>query len=823
MFEQIDVLGGRGRGIRVHGSMVYHCSSADRKPWLLKPIDSSRFRVLDIPPFRWDRSMASDKESWGMTDCDDSSDAAPRSALGWKTLTLLVVSYVTAVLLATYPVVCTFTSRLPGSRSDPLQALRVMRWYKDSMLHGYPLLQCPGLQYPIGAPLGNFSPLHFQSFLYLPLSLAGVDDVLCYNLIWLFNLVFTGMGTFFLVWYVLRDRWCAGFAGLVAMLSGPVLVHALGHIELISLGWIPLFVVGWLRFVDQPTVRRLLLAAFLYIMVGASAAYFAVFAIIPAVCYLLWRGAQERNSGFLQWWWARSGWLFLFAALSGAFMCVLFYPQLWSRAHGYSVLRGSGEFLRYRVPLWGYVLPSSFHPLGRSSPWSSAWYDGSGYFTVESCSYLGVATWLLVGYAAAARVGFRRASFWWMVLLGCLVLSFGSRCDVFGHQISMPAGWLRHWFYPFRLIRAPARFNLLASIFAALVAAAGLRHFLGCLNKPVWRVVAFVAFCTVAMADLALVPFVTAEVTPMPACYEYLRGLSSQSTLLEAPQYATGECSVLNASCGYWQSRHQGKTTAGYSGYPNLVAEDLLYHTSPFTQPRLMTKEFLQGAEVMSFDVLSGIHFEDYVWLYLTVHRLDYVVVHKDPLLVEQCLPAVEPLRVRMLHARVFEDPATVVFDRRLLTRPKHPTPLCTQGWHGPVVRDGHRWRLASRSARITVFNPDETRPLTLTVKAMSLEQGRTVLLRAGERRLCSWHMIPDRFLTFVSPSFTLPSGLSELAIDSDGACRPGAGEWSAEGDKNAYSLGVSAVQLVTVDPAPASTASHGSMTLPAVSPPNTH
>src|ERR1700686_3994668 len=103
-----------------------------------------------------------------------------------------------------------------------MQALWVMRWYKDSLLHGHSPLLCPDLQFPVGAPLGNFSPLHFQGLLYLPLSLFKANDVLCYNLIWLANLVFTGVATFVLAWYVLRDRWCAAFAGMAVLLSAPV-------------------------------------------------------------------------------------------------------------------------------------------------------------------------------------------------------------------------------------------------------------------------------------------------------------------------------------------------------------------------------------------------------------------------------------------------------------------------------------------------------------------------------------------------------------------------------------------------------------------------
>ena len=57
-----------------------------------------------------------------------------------------------------------------------------MRWYKACLLEGRSPLFCSELQYPVGVPLGNFSPLHVQSVLYLAFSSVIANDCLCYNL-----------------------------------------------------------------------------------------------------------------------------------------------------------------------------------------------------------------------------------------------------------------------------------------------------------------------------------------------------------------------------------------------------------------------------------------------------------------------------------------------------------------------------------------------------------------------------------------------------------------------------------------------------------------
>jgi hypothetical protein len=731
-----------------------------------------------------------------MTDRKLGPERASRAGLGWRTLAAALACYLVAALIGTYPAVWTFGSRFPGSRCDPLQALRVMRWYKD-WLHGdQPLLLCPGLQYPVGAPLGNFSPLHFQALLYLPLSLTGADDILCYNLIWLSNLVFTAMGTFLLAWHVLGDRWCAGFAGLAAMLSGPMLLHALGHLELITLGWVPLFVVGWMHWVDRPTWRGLFAAVVLYVLVAASAAYFAVFALAPAGLYLVWSGAREGGRGLLLWWRARVGWLLVFGVLAGACLAVLFYPQLWSRAHGYAAPRGTGEFFRFRAPLWSYVLPSALHPLGRGWPASETCYDEAGFFPVESCSYLGVVVWLLMVYAAVARVRFPQVGYWWLLLLTCVVLSLGPSCDLFGCRLPMPAGWLQHWFFPIRLLRAPARFNLFAAVFAAVLAAAGLRRLLAQLNRPTWRGVLFAGCCAAALADLGLAPFVTAEMPSMPGCYDFMLRRRPGASFLEAPQRPSGEGSDLNAACGYWQSHHHGRTTAGYSGFSNRRADDLLLTPSPFARDEFLRDDFLTNSATTSISLASDVRFDDYAWLYLAVHHLDFVVLHKKSDLVGDCLAGVERLWSRWQAFRIFEDEATVVYDLSLLGKPQRPTPLCTDGWHYRIDWHGLPCRLVSHSARLSLFNPDAERPLVLVLEGMGFREKRTVRLCVGNRELAVWQVTPDQFQTCSSPPFRLPAGVTEVSLESDGDSRPAGQDWSAEGDRNAYSLRVASIRL---------------------------
>jgi hypothetical protein len=170
-------------------------------------------------------------------------------------VSIVAALYLVCLSIATWPRVIWFRSTLP-ERYDTLQHLWIMRWYKTCLLEGRSPLHCPEIQHPIGAPLGNFSSLHLEALLYIPLSLITPDDAICYNAIWIIGLLLTGLGTFFLSWYLVGDKASAAVGGLLAMLTAPMLVHAHAHLELIHVGGFPLFLVAWMRVVADRAIRH---------------------------------------------------------------------------------------------------------------------------------------------------------------------------------------------------------------------------------------------------------------------------------------------------------------------------------------------------------------------------------------------------------------------------------------------------------------------------------------------------------------------------------------------------------------------------------------
>ena len=525
-------------------------------------------------------------------------------------------------------------------------------------------------QYPVGAPLGNFSPLHFQTLLYLPLSFVLANDVLCYNIVWMTGLLLTGLGTSLLAWHLLGHRACAAFAGLLAMLSAPMMIHAGAHLELIYVGWFPIFLVWWMRFVDRPSPGRLAAAVLGYILVAMCAAYYMVFAVFPAVLYGIWSASRGGLRGVGPWLRSRAPWLAGMVGLTLPCLLALFSGHLWAIAHGFSLERSRAEFNQYAAPLWGYVTPTARHLLGALLP--SDAYASLGASAPERTPYLGVVTMALLAYAAIRRVEVRRVSYLWSALILLVVLSLGASHRVGAWEVSLPAAWLWDIFPPFRMTRVPSRFSLFVGVPAGVLAAAGLRDLLARLPGRRWRTTVFSGLAVVAVADLAMIGIPKAPPPALPGCYAFLKQLDPKATLLEIPYTAAGG-TYLYGECTYWQSLHRLTTSAGYSGHDNTVQERLIGDNCPSHAWRLAQPDYLNDPRKIDIDLLPDVDFRDYLWVYLTVNQFDYVVLHQCVASVPEYKMNLDRLKALLQDCKIYEDGASIVYARSRLKPPARP------------------------------------------------------------------------------------------------------------------------------------------------------
>ncbi|WP_152050701.1 hypothetical protein [Tautonia marina] len=710
----------------------------------------------------------------------------------WWTPIAVVPLYLVAIAGATWPFVKTFTTRLP-STGDPLQHLWVMRWYKQCLIEGRSPLVCPDLQYPVGAPIGNFSPLHVQSLIYLVISTISDNDVLCFNLIWLFGFLLTGLGTFFLARFVLRDDAAATLAGLLAMLSGPVLIHSHAHLELIYVGGFPIFFLGWMRLIERPGWGRLIAAVAGFILLAMCAAYFMVFAIFPAALYLVWKVTRQPKRTRLGWLRVRGAWMTAFIAICLPVLMVLFAGQLWNVVNGQAGIRPKAEFERYGAPWWAYVVPMPGQVLQGFFPID---LHGATRTSGEGMAYLGIVSLALVARAWWGNVRFRDAGFWWWSAAILVVLSLGSHLQYGPHRIAMPAGWLRdwEWFVPFRLIRVPARFKLFVPVCTGILAGAAWMQLRARWSRPMTRGLALAIVLVVAVVDLAQVPYGAEALPALPQGYTWLREHHPDAAWIDIPHMNSGNAHSFNARLTYWQALHGGRTTAGYSGHQNRPHDDLMSWNSPFADTRMMEASFPGPSGTEHFDLIRNADFHDYAWLYLTHHDLRFVVLHRAS---EMPAEQISRMDAALDHARCYDDGALAIFDRELMPKPRAPIALGSEDWGGYYLlpKDGFV-RLATASPAIEFVNPDPEEPLVFAFEARALGGPRTVTLKDGDRAVWTWTVAPGEFGLHVSPPFLLPESQGQFHLESDGALALSRVRKRFEGEREPVSMIVRGVCL---------------------------
>ena len=684
-------------------------------------------------------------------------------------------AYLGALAIATHPAVATIGSRMTYL-GDTMQHLAVMRWYLECLRDGRSPMRMPGLQYPVGAPLGLFSPLQLQSLIFGPLRLAGLGDVLCYKLVWLIGFLGTGLGTFALAYRVVRSRVAAALGGLLAMLSGPMMLHGFGHTELIYLGTFPLFLLCWLRFVDRPGALRMALAAASYLLVVMAAAYYAVLAVPTAILYVVWQGWGAARRGGLSPWLRRVvPWFSGFAATAMAGAALLLFPQLWASIQGFAAPRSRGQFDLLKTPPWAYLTPTVLHPLGRRLlPWTP--YESNGLVVAESGAYLGVVTIGLLGYAAASRAGGRASRFWWAALALLVVLASGSNWTIGRVRVPLPCEWLWRIAPPFRFIRSPARFNLLAAVVAAVLASMGLKHLLDRFGSRGARFAIAAILGLIAVADLRIVPFAFggAAIPEMPGAYALLRDRAPGAAIVEVPQFASSGSS-LSAEATYWQSRHALKTTAGYSGQSNAPFDALMVEASPFRFEDLADPRFLDHPESIRIGLVEGVDYLDYARLYLAAHELPYIVLFPRPEDVPEAPVHLEAFRRLLRGAAVFEDRRTVVYDRDRLGTPGRPVVLPTTGWDNASILRGRNGRAARPEAALALFNPGPVAAVRLKFEAIAYMSPRDVWLVHRGATVARWTVRPGAFQRFETPPLPL-DGFGEFVLHSGPrtSARPG-------------------------------------------------
>ena len=684
---------------------------------------------------------------------------------GWRAFGLTMLLQTLGLAIATWPLVLTFPFEMP-LHTDTLGSLWVLRWYKACLFEGQSTWFCNEVLHPAGVPMGSYTPLYVQSLIYSICSLIIKNDVVCWNILWLIGILGTGIGTSLLAWYLIRDRACAAFAGLMMILSTPMMILCNAQLELIYVGGFPLFLTAWMRFVDRPNLNRLLAASFTYLLVAMTCGYYMVFTVIPAALYLAWAADRGGWRAIWSWFKGRLPWLMGMAGLTLAGVMLIYSAQIWMLLQGYPSDRPRIMFEIYAAPLWSYLVPTPWQRLGSLLPANAI--EAYGEDPATKMSYLGLVTIGLMVYAAIRRGGLRHASFVWLAFAMMVMLSLGAPAKVAGWKVTLPAGWLWAVFPPIRMTRAICRFSMFAMVFGGVLAGGGLKLLLARLPGQGWRVAVFAGLAIIAVVDLSQVGLKVprGSITEPPGCYAFLQRHDPKGAILEIPEGHHGF--LRNAYCTYWQSYHRLNTSVGIMGIPSHDQDGRIYFNSPFFPSLIDDPHYLETPETLSLLLMGQVDFMDYLWLYLKVNHFDYIVIHQGETLFMNAPPkTVDRVKNLLQESKIYEDSRSIVYARSRLRRPSHAVAINLGPWSRLDAWGGRLYSPVSKSTRIAVYNPEPDRSLQVTLDAASFRGPLLVRLRSETTDLAMWNVVQGQYQQFSSPPVQLPAGMNELWIES--------------------------------------------------------
>ncbi len=491
---------------------------------------------------------------------------------------IVLALYLALAVVLTYPLVLQFGDHVPGTTTWSMDEYGYVWnnwWFKHAVFDlGTNPFQTDYIFYPIGTSLVLYTFTLLHVLLGLPIQfLFGLAPASNAEL--LFAFVVGGFGTWLLVRYsirssnaiavapAIRDLAACTAGALFAFSSNRFVYASLGHYNVVATEWVPFYVLFLIKTTRQPQWRNALFAG----LFAALALYVettdGVLLFLFTIVYLLFAWRQilpDRARGF-----ARLG---LVVASAGVLFSPLLIPTLNELlSSGYS-MPGWGHAEKLLVDFWGFLTPTSLHPLNRQ--WVQeldAVRGGVSRFIDINTVFVGYVTAAL---AAVAAIHYRKTLQVWVAsALVFAVLSLGPLLHINGQavfdfdglQVTFPLPFLLLHYIPLlKENRVPNRFGVLVMLSLAVLvgfAVAWTSQKLKAKRVRYWALVPF-AFSVLILFEHAAVPLPLTDAR-VPEVYEQIAREPGQFAVLTLPlgwRNSFGQQGAEDTRTQYYQSVH---------------------------------------------------------------------------------------------------------------------------------------------------------------------------------------------------------------------------------------------------------------------------
>ncbi len=393
-----------------------------------------------------------------------------------KTLALVSLAYLLMTLVMFWPVTLGFGSTVVHS-GDAYQSMWNLWWsgYSTFTLHTN-LYFTSLLYHPIGANLVVQDLMPLAGIIGAPLQLLGLAAE--YNTIFVLGFVLTGLFTYALAYYLARDRRAAFIAGAIFAFAPVHIAHAYAHLNWTSLEFIPLFILFFLMFFNERKQVYVFGAAVSFVLLTFAgdllqAVMTSVFIALFLAYMLVFDRKRVLDRRFLI---GLCEIVAIFAIIGSPFLIQIVSSVMNSGIVGESLgVSTISQNMQFSDDLAAFFLPSSFNAV----------FNGvaAGYYQIykadinEKVSYIGYSVLFLSALAVLNEYRNRRfpmVFLWLFVIIVFAWLALGPYVSLGGSSTGLPGIYLLYANIPlFNLLREPGRFDVIAELGFAMLAAFG--------------------------------------------------------------------------------------------------------------------------------------------------------------------------------------------------------------------------------------------------------------------------------------------------------------------------------------------------------------
>ena len=425
---------------------------------------------------------------------------------------IVLFCYIVLTLIMTYPLIFKMNFYTTGDT----QAFIWSFWWVKHALFDFKtdLFYTNHIFYPIGMDLSLYTLTYFNTFFSLPLQLF-FDEIVTYNIMFLFSFIVSGFGMFLLVRYLTNDIRASFVTGIIFAFCPFRFAHAMGHMTVLSTEWIPFYVLYLIKTLKETNKKNAILAGIFLALNALSEWHYLLFLTLFSIFFLFYYYMKDRKTLL------NKKFLINGIVLLSVFLLITFpfLFKLLGASSNPGAKRQLDPSIMTSADLMSFFVPSEFHPI--FGKYVSGIYSLFTGITQENTHFIGYTVIFLSVFAIFKL--WEKTKIWFFLGIIFFVLSLGPVLHIFGkflysspiqfgnilrnsgfyltnigydllnRFIGIPLPYLfLHYTVPFfKLFRTPGRFSVLVIFSFSVIAGYSLSLLL---KKSTYKNLVFIMF-----------------------------------------------------------------------------------------------------------------------------------------------------------------------------------------------------------------------------------------------------------------------------------------------------------------------------------------